>query len=688
MASGLKNIETIESPFRRFVTTIGVFPTAFTDAMTYYECLAYLVKYLEDSVVPAVNENAEALKELQDYVAHYFDNLDVQEEINNKLDQMAEAGTLQEIIGDYLNASAVWGFDTVSDMKESTNLINGSFARTLGYHAKNDGGGAIYKIRTITNDDIVDEASIIEMSNDDSLVAELIIEHHVNAKQFGAYGDGTHDDGTSIQKAINFINRKRISVTLHDKNGKGTRTFSTQPTLFLPFATYKINTPLSLTEHSYYIDGDNSYITSDNNIDIFYFTEAGGTKSTIKNLVFKNTYNAIRFNCTNIDNSKVTIEHCRFLSVANIALNISNRSCMLEVDDCWFSWCYRILVNERCDNVKFSNCWFSEFEANENAYHSFEVLWGEVKFDNCFFIPNGNYNNEIDQSLLTDLCWIQMGDNISAPEDNSPKVYINNCRISSETNAKALINYMCIIENTTAVTQTSIIITNCNALADNLYPYIVKLWHLPQQIIIENNKIGVRNNAFVAFDSSLNFETELNTYYSVIGNRPLYAIDYSFQNNTTQSMDNYMVMPSEIAPFVRHSDFDIPVYFDENNKVHFNFGLVQTSNNDFFRKTFLVKVYYNNRNNYSGSCQVIGLLTFNTNSNDGTQVTTKFTPLVNDIGGPGTVPTITPTFDSTETSSIALSAGTQQNLKITLTNNQTVQSISGTSPSYVTIKEI
>ena len=57
MASGLENIETIESPFRRFVTTIGVFPTAFTDAMTYYECLAYLVKYLEDTVIPAVNEN-------------------------------------------------------------------------------------------------------------------------------------------------------------------------------------------------------------------------------------------------------------------------------------------------------------------------------------------------------------------------------------------------------------------------------------------------------------------------------------------------------------------------------------------------------------------------------------------------------------------------------------------------------
>lgn len=146
MASGLENIETIESPFRRFVTTIGVFPTAFTDAMTYYECLAYLVKYLEDSVVPAVNENAEALKELQDYVVHYFDNLDVQDEINNKLDQMAEDGTLQEIITAYIQANVAWVFDNVADMQSATNLVSGSYARTLGYTTKGDGGGAYYSI--------------------------------------------------------------------------------------------------------------------------------------------------------------------------------------------------------------------------------------------------------------------------------------------------------------------------------------------------------------------------------------------------------------------------------------------------------------------------------------------------------------------------------------------------------------
>lgn len=40
--------------------------------------------------------------DLYNYVHDYFDNLDVQEEVNHKLDEMVEDGTLGEIIGEYL----------------------------------------------------------------------------------------------------------------------------------------------------------------------------------------------------------------------------------------------------------------------------------------------------------------------------------------------------------------------------------------------------------------------------------------------------------------------------------------------------------------------------------------------------------------------------------------------------------
>lgn len=102
----LKTVDTVDTrPFKRLVMTIGELPTSFIESMTYYELLAWFVNYLETVIIPTVNNNAEATQELQDlftelknFVDNYFDNLDVQEEINNKLDAMAEDGTLAELL--------------------------------------------------------------------------------------------------------------------------------------------------------------------------------------------------------------------------------------------------------------------------------------------------------------------------------------------------------------------------------------------------------------------------------------------------------------------------------------------------------------------------------------------------------------------------------------------------------------
>lgn len=84
-------------------------PLAFDESMSYYETLCGLLSYLKDTVIPTVNNNAGAVVELQnlynqlhDYVENYFDNLDVQEEINNKLDEMAQSGELLTLFQNYI----------------------------------------------------------------------------------------------------------------------------------------------------------------------------------------------------------------------------------------------------------------------------------------------------------------------------------------------------------------------------------------------------------------------------------------------------------------------------------------------------------------------------------------------------------------------------------------------------------
>ena len=98
------------APFTKLCMTIGQLPTSYIESMSYYEQLIWFTKFLQDQVIPAVNQNAAAVEELQgyylelqNYVNNYFENLDVQEEINNKLDEMAIDGRLTDLIKAYVD---------------------------------------------------------------------------------------------------------------------------------------------------------------------------------------------------------------------------------------------------------------------------------------------------------------------------------------------------------------------------------------------------------------------------------------------------------------------------------------------------------------------------------------------------------------------------------------------------------
>lgn len=88
-------------------------------------------------------------------------------------------------------------------MKADDTLKDGMYAQTVGYYEANDGGGATYKIRLKTNDDVVDEMFKIALY-DTTLVAEIVLEDFINIKSLGAYGDDTHEDTDIFQAAIDY----------------------------------------------------------------------------------------------------------------------------------------------------------------------------------------------------------------------------------------------------------------------------------------------------------------------------------------------------------------------------------------------------------------------------------------------------------------------------------------------------
>ena len=120
----LGNYKTLQ-PFRYWCQK--VLPLVYDDSLSYYELLCKVVDYLNKTMEDVETLHGDvtnlhtAYEELQSYVNNYFSTLDVQEEINNKLNQMASDGTLSDIIKPLIMSTLPpLVVANVSDMKDIT----------------------------------------------------------------------------------------------------------------------------------------------------------------------------------------------------------------------------------------------------------------------------------------------------------------------------------------------------------------------------------------------------------------------------------------------------------------------------------------------------------------------------------------------------------------------------------------
>lgn len=425
-------------PFTRCCMTIGEIPTSYLYSKTYYEQVLWLCHYLQEKVIPAINNNANAvtevqehINELQSYVEHYFDNLDVQEEIDNKLDEMAEGGELQRIIAEYLQTQII--YDTTDEMiTDAENLTNGVRVQTLGYHTLNDGGGALYNIVNTQSTDY-------QINLENGLYATLIIEDTINAKQFGCYGDNLHDDSTTIQAMFNtFLPLNKI--------------------IYFPNGIYLVSSSINIpmTNYGYIKLDSNAEIKATINInEIFtigssgvgisasYFTIEGGIINgnnlanyginslsttnkyapTYKNIMFRDAIlsDLIIRDSTHIGTSEHgLISNCRFYNPTSLATCITMYAGDYTIDNCEMFYTNRAIV---CGSIlTISNChlWAGgEDNTNNNTIGILmtgkHLLMNNMYFDGlntCIdtngttitivsnnllnFLPNeGSYNNPI-----------------------------------------------------------------------------------------------------------------------------------------------------------------------------------------------------------------------------------------------------------------------------------------------------
>lgn len=322
----------VQNIINKFCFTIGMIPSSYKISLSYEEQILAIGQYLEETVIPALNNNAEAVAELQslfaelrNYVLNYFDNLDVQNEINNKLDEMAQSGELADIIGQYLELAGLICFNTLNELKNAQNLSQGSFTKTFGLNEYNDGKGEFYKIRQITNQDIIDEINIISLTNYPSLVAELIKNKELNSLinyDIIVAKDGSGDFRTLTEAVANASDGNKIFV----KSG-----------------TYE-NETIKARDKLLYIIGDTVKPIVKNSLNDYYNPPLEIAKGLVENIDFRqegtqdNTINAYAVHIDwDTQTQNLTFNNCNFSSTKNAGVGVGLRpNYLLTFNKCNF----------------------------------------------------------------------------------------------------------------------------------------------------------------------------------------------------------------------------------------------------------------------------------------------------------------------------------------------------------------
>lgn len=459
------------TPFKLCVLQSFPFIEADFDAVTNYQLLCKVVEYL-NKIIDNNNKQNDNINQLEqnfitlyDYVNNYFSNLDVQEEINKKIDELITTGEFNSFLS-AIYTPEMFGAkgDGVTDDTEAIqkalafNNVNISknylITENLVLHSnlKIFGGGTITK-KVEFNDSYLNhcifsctDSNNIDINNINLMSNSLAISVH----------------GCSNVNITNLIiNSEKYSILISDseKNESNGITIS----------NIKLeNDETIISSDGIHVDGgcSNIYIynvSGTTGDDFIALNAIEGIRKTIKNVIIDNIkcsgYAGVRIygqlNCV-IENVSINNSYIN----SNNGIRLTNIVGFTEIN----------LNAPTFNNIVFNNCIVNS--SIRNVFLSY--INGSVTFNNCTFVttvnPNvGFFNSSINSLLIFNSCVFNTNSTafiqdcvVGNPPENCNtfgNITLNNCDIKKVflcfgTNKKTININNCDID-TYLITQTN-----------------------------------------------------------------------------------------------------------------------------------------------------------------------------------------------------------------------------------------
>lgn len=276
-------------------------------------------------------------------------------------------------------------FNTVSDLKNSTNVSDGMIVRTNGYNYVNDGGSAYYRITSIRPSGFFES-----ISND--LYAELFVNNALRLKQLGADRSSASHDTAILDRAIEVATYyKNLEIVLDDNYTFERINITSNNTKIVGIKNYGI----TIRVNGY--DGIGINVSSNfNTIADVYFTT--GNQITLLNVTGKyNTFdNVVMYGNETISTTGVEVkswankfDNCVFRTFRKCAIvdtqggYVTFHQCIFIGSSTSLNDCVPITINNgTC--VVFDTCDI------EKGYNIIKINGGYTTFSNSYIEAGSN----------------------------------------------------------------------------------------------------------------------------------------------------------------------------------------------------------------------------------------------------------------------------------------------------------